>query len=458
MRAVRNLVCLLGGVIGLLLCTVGYTSALTWQVVDVDTSEGILPNDLRFDAGGAVHILYQTDAQLKYATCPGQCANPSRWNRVVLWEGAVASASLAVSPSGSVHVLFSLPEVETGGYYVSCAGTCGQAANWSLPIFITDPSYPVLGIRGNSSLVLDEYGNPRGIMWGYDQVEYQVFVSFLWCDGECLDPGNWHLAKIVVGDPMWGLGDHSIDKNGAAYVMTYYRTVYKNSWLESKFCLSNCQDPSNWADGPRVPGSSFPSPLIWWSPVRIRTDGSASFAGTIMYDPETMRLLYRSYLNPQGSQYYEVVIAQDMGTLSLALTTPIGVGDPPKPRLAALSQAGLHYVSCDSGCEEAYNWAMEVVDPLALLIFSGRAAPKIALNASNVPGILYLGIGPINEDILRFAFGSVQAPPWSLATEATASTYGLRAASEGAKINYMLVMIIPGILGLLISIAWMRRR
>ncbi len=228
MEASRKTVCLLVGLIAMYVCTLSHAWALTWTIVDVETSEGVLPDDIRYDASGTVHVLYHTNTQLKYATCSGQCGDTSRhWSRLALWEGATKGGSLAVSPSGSVHVLFSMADFPpTGAYYMTCNGGCGNAANWSSPVFIADPSYYYFGTVGHSSLVLDQDGRPRGILAGYDPSEYELFLYFIWCDAEdCLSPEDWSgikIARYTYSEWLLLLLDHSLDRNGTGYAATFY--------------------------------------------------------------------------------------------------------------------------------------------------------------------------------------------------------------------------------------------
>ncbi len=474
MEASRKTVCLLVGLIAMYVCTLSHAWALTWTIVDVETSEGALPNDIRYDASGTVHLLYHTDTQLKYASCSGQCGDTSRhWSRLTLWEGATKGGSLAVSPSGSVHVLFSLADdPPTGAYYTTCNGGCGNAANWSSPVFITDPSYYLVTV-GHSSLVLDQDGRPRGILAGYDPSEYELFLYFIWCDAQdCLSEEDWSGIKIAQYEAgeNWYLLDHSLDKNGTAYVATFCSIGfnYRFITLYSRYCLGECEDPSNWVEGPGQPIFGWPGPEVYHvSPARIRPDASINVAYTVLY-PDDAILFYRSYSNPQGSDYYDVELGRQLWSTSLALASAPGIGSPPKPRIAALSadwskhispdsglkQSGivtpLKYLSCDYGCEQVSNWTMELVDPEAVLmiepyfVWEPTSLPRISLNTSDAPGIIYVATGgPIPEEKLRYAFVQTQAPPWSLGQDAAAMTYGRAASEEGAKVNYLVIMSLP---------------
>jgi len=438
----------------------------------VDTTGGYI-SDVQYDDQGGVHILYYTvgdkDAAVRYATCSGQCDDSNNWSRVVLLEGAVKSASLAVGPSGSVHVLVQEPaELPRGVYYTSCSGECGRPENWPAPLFLGFPKY-TLHMMNNFNLVVDDNEHPRGTIVGYDPDLRQLFVDYLYCDERCLSAESWSSVRIAAfPDAPWvqDLVDHSLERNGTAYVVTY---AYSRFWppsfnLLSRYCLGDCTDPSNWSDGPSLPIGNCDEQGLQtfcyrWSPVRIRSDGSAAFVGTKLdwgTGVPVTTLEYRSYVDPQGSDFSWVEIGQDLRSTSLALTRPSSPDVAPTPRIAALSEDGLTYVSCDYGCAQVANWHRQLVDPLVVATNDGGTWPRIALNSSQLPGIAYKAIAS-GEEVLRFAPGSNAPPPWGPATEAAASVYGVRTSEKAAEANYMLLGAIPVLAGLLSIIGRIRR-
>lgn len=447
---------------------------LTWTHGDVDTTDGYI-SDVRYDGNGGVHILYYTigdkDAAVRYATCPGQCEDPNNWSRVVLLEGAVKSASLAVGSSGGVHVLIQEPsEATTGVYYTFCGGECGDPRNWASPVVLDFPKY-TLYMMSNFNLVLDDNEHPRATIAGDDSVREEWFVDYLYCDDRCLQAEGWSSARIVA----WRyynftqlMANHSLERNGPVYVMTY---VGKQRWpvsgdlsLHSSYCLGDCTDPANWSNGPSLPVGKCDgvgiSPFCYrWSPVKARSDGSAAFVGTKVdwgTGVPVTTLEYRSYVDPQGSDVSLVEIGQDLRSTSLALTRPPNPEAAPKPRIAALSEEGLTYVSCDSGCAQESNWRKELIDPLLLSTNDPADWPRMALDSTNLPGIAYKAIAS-GEVILRFASGSNVSSPWSPAEEAAASVYGERSSERGALANYTLLGAIPVLVGLLSLIGRVRR-
>ncbi len=455
-----------------LMCFVLFASSceLTWTHGDVDTSQGFI-SDVRYDDQGRAHVLYYNtldkDETVTYATCAGQCEDPHNWAHVVLHEeGKPRTASLAVGPSGSVHVVFSLPymAVETDVYYTYCREDCGRPESWPAPVSVRFPRGTVRP-ESNFALVLDENEHPRGIIAGYDLDTREYYVDYVFCDGRCLEPESWLSTRIVrYPDAPWvqDIFDHSIDRNESAYVVTYGYSRFSppNYVLPSRFCLHDCRDPSNWEDGPTLPigncgGQGLETYCYQWSPVKIRPDGSASFVGTKV-DWSTgvpvTTLEYRSYADPQGTEFDAVEIAQDIMSTSLTFNVPRNPEAAPKPRIAGLSRQGLAYISCDNKCDQASSWRIELIDTQTVWSDAPQRWPRIALNNANLPGIVYKAIDVAEQEVLRYAFGSNVSAPWSPATTAAAGLHGRATSELGVKICYLLMVIVPSA-AVLISIA-----
>jgi hypothetical protein len=99
-----------------------------WHSMTLD--QGGNPSLAR-DATGRLHLTYSDFANLKYATCPGDCASAVNWQMGTLDQGP-DFAALATEASGRLHVSYFHFVTDTLGEirYATCAADCTTAANW----------------------------------------------------------------------------------------------------------------------------------------------------------------------------------------------------------------------------------------------------------------------------------------------------------------------------------------
>jgi hypothetical protein len=115
-------------------CIAGCTTAANWQTVAVD-APGVVGyyTSLAVDGSAGVHVAYQdaTNSNLKYATCPADCATAANWDTVTVdsMGNVGAYASLAVDGSGRVHVSYR-DVTNTDLEYATCATACATADSW----------------------------------------------------------------------------------------------------------------------------------------------------------------------------------------------------------------------------------------------------------------------------------------------------------------------------------------
>jgi hypothetical protein len=115
-------------------CTMSCATGANWQAVTVDDGGSVgSATSLAVDASGGVHVSYSdnTNSNLRYATCPGNCTTTVAWQAATVDSvGEVASSTaLVVDGTGRVHIAYR-DDTNSNLKYATCAAGCAAGAGW----------------------------------------------------------------------------------------------------------------------------------------------------------------------------------------------------------------------------------------------------------------------------------------------------------------------------------------
>ena len=225
--------------LGYAICDAGCNTPAGWSVIRVDTAQyaGRSPR-LLIGSDGALHVAYETNGGLAYATCATECSLTWNWQRAVLVPPATASVmapQLALGPGGSVHITFF--EDNAGSInYATCASSCTDAANWRQAQAVP-PGRP--GFR--HGLAVDGSGRVT-VAWQDGQAS-DAMVAL--CPGDCAAASRWQSTAV---DTSSFAGAHPaliVDAAGAIH-MVYGFSNPATREVRYARCIAGCNVAANW--------------------------------------------------------------------------------------------------------------------------------------------------------------------------------------------------------------------
>jgi hypothetical protein len=198
-----------------------------------------------------LHIVYDGEHSLRYATCPGLCYDSTHWQSVAVdsvspdnWFPAIAADN-----SGGLHVVYE-PGNQTELHYAECVAGCLSSNNWSLTVIdrAAEILYSKIGIDGNGRIhVL--YHAQSGL--GPSGLKYAT------CAASCADPTQWSTAVVdefAVGGPPYG----AIPSLGIAKDNRLHVAYWAPAGVRYATCGSNCSSLANWTAATIATPATFP--------------------------------------------------------------------------------------------------------------------------------------------------------------------------------------------------------
>lgn len=195
-------------------------------------SYGIHFRPLAVDATGGIHLLFSRSADqlLHYAHCAADCASQGSWQEIgldstasALWSSA---QTLAVSPTGAVHVLYATTE---GLAHAACAADCTVASSWRRETIAGTFLYQ--GIES----IATAFGTDGSLYAAY--ADFGKTVTFAECGAPCTAPGSWSVAALPLTAYDVSL---TADGQGKLYLATSDRSVQVSR------CAAGCAGAAAW--------------------------------------------------------------------------------------------------------------------------------------------------------------------------------------------------------------------
>jgi hypothetical protein len=176
-------------------CDSNCTSSAHWISTKLTDDELKSPS-LAFTSSGGARLAYTFvdpntyEPQLAYAECSAACANGANWNGAVLLgtvvSGAFSDNVFVLRVDANNHLGLALyPGSGDGGtlppgrlYYLTCAASCLQAANWNA----LDVGLPDYSGEGGLDLTYDSQARPRLAVRLPAPADE---LAYAWCDTSC---------------------------------------------------------------------------------------------------------------------------------------------------------------------------------------------------------------------------------------------------------------------------------
>jgi hypothetical protein len=330
----------------------------------VDSSSGMT---VAVDASGAIHVAASTDVQgtysVVYGRCAAQCGQAASWSFVTLpFESSVSKTpTIALTADGRPRIAYASDFAAPGYHYLECATACTQAASWSDVRLTTGAPTPDPAPRPHLPFAVSQDG---AAAFAYDDGS----AMYAWvCHSGCAAGPSWARATLagvyVYAEAIAFSSDDSLQ-------VVARHAVQNNESLLWLACssTSDCSADASWAglDG------------LW----TVNGGLHAELAGTA------------------GGATRIAVYGDD-------------------PTTAAVENV-FAYLSCDSGCGTASNWAQPLLPPIAAgaadlgfglavdgggtvtiatLSDTGSATTRCASGCSSTSGLWTASAGPSVSDL-----------------------------------------------------------
>jgi len=237
----------------------------SWQILTID-SAGNTGHDgsLAVGQAGQLHVTYLEAVpvpggmwRLKYAACSTACTSPANWSITVLDSAVFLDAStrsLALDANGRLHLVYQKIDTLTGMrpiVYATCAASCTTAANWQVAEIDNDPLDHAAPV-----VALDVLGVPSVAYWG--KLGPSAAITYARCNGVCTTSIGWDILPVqVIAAGSSDLDQHSLVIDAAGRP----QMSFQHGGLAYAGCVSNCTVPGAWLEflvdpGVAGPGSS----------------------------------------------------------------------------------------------------------------------------------------------------------------------------------------------------------
>lgn len=204
---------------------------------------------IELDAQDGIHSVYPAYAigSAFYAYCAPGCSGQDQVKVVQIpTDGTVHNAMIALDAGKPQLLLSSAQRV----YYATCDGDCTDPSAWTSTVILEHGGdREVTG----EAFALDPQGRPRFMMHTYKaylgigQKTPETF--FVQCDADCNSPDAWSASKI--SNQMWRSSSLKYDAEGRAHVAMVAnvdRTEYSSGKEVGAYavCEANCDTEDGW--------------------------------------------------------------------------------------------------------------------------------------------------------------------------------------------------------------------
>ena len=301
---------------------------------------------------GRRHITYfdNTNRNLKYASCAGNCASAGAWSKGVVDNADVgAGSSLAIGLDGRRNVTYA----DLGNNrlkFAICppASTCTAPAEWTRATI--DPD----GLAGLfSALVVGQNGAREvaylGKTGSTGELRYAV------CQNGCGLAANWFRVILDQIGPSFGGGTTTltIGGDGRRHITYYHRDEGE---LRYATCVSNCTNASMWVRSViDVGGAGLHSSFVLTGPFELR---HVSY-----YDAVHGDLKYaRCGSNCGWATNWKKVTVASSGDIGLYPSLAVEPNNTVHLTFYGSTGTALYYATCATNCFTPSSWSKSVLD------------------------------------------------------------------------------------------------
>lgn len=344
-------------------------------------------------------------------------------------------ADIAVDAAGGVHVAFKtfVAEVEhPAAYYGYCAntpaGSCATEAGWR---------YVSFGDRVDQvELALSPAGQPRIFFRMRDEATTSYNHVYVACDADCVGDGAWS-GLIVLRAAVSNVFDK--DNPQRAFALDPQgrpRFVYTSAWGAGKpvgvfyvHCDSDCADPNlaQWVETRILPDVEYKSETLDYPSLAFTSDGSPRVLGVMGLSGDDHGLHYLACDSgcDDLSGWTSTRLAERGGGVYAGWDLELDAQDRPRAvqfqgSLSAGDPGRLFFLACDAGCTSADAWQR-----LAIAAPGIGINPDLELTATGAPRLAYGG-QPTTGTLLAYAWCetacAADASQWRAKTVESAAT------------------------------------
>jgi hypothetical protein len=346
-----------------------------WQPAPLSGVGELARSDFAVGPSGSLHAFGDGDLRpwsdytapyFKYVACEAGCADPASWGRMAVDSAyePYGLGALAVGPSGSLQLVYTITAASVQLRYGVCPSDCLSPASWTFATL--DTSRKNLGLaqdgEGVVHLVTTALADPPDTRYGT-------------CQASCADPANWTTTSSPIAGHYVTARALQVDGSGGLHLLTEW-----NFGLNYSYCPSDCHSSGQWSTMTLDGAGDFAA-----SPSFIVDDaGGVHLIFTDAAGTFTYARCPSACTNPSAWQY--VGLGQG-GTYGSGFAVD-GAGRV--TALAALeSSSELRFLSCVAGCLTPGNWETGSAGPFDILQNIQLGEPHLTFDGSGRLRVVY---------------------------------------------------------------------
>lgn len=306
-------------------------------------------------SNGAIHLLYvvgEGPFGVEYATCASGCDVAANWSFALIEQGTptIGRTRLAIGADGRLHARYDLDGSQP--VYATCAGNCAQVSSWQKVNLGSVLSGTTAELWGEP-LVVDATGR---VYFVTSDQRFPADIRLNTCAANCTQASSWESGLIRTDGrksslAVQGTTLHHLINNGQGTLV--YRT-----------CSANCTQAASWTESPGLFAHNTSQPTaLTVSPqgvVRVAyNQGMANSGESAQVKAQDDKMLFWecSANCMQASSWGGVVFAANQGQRGLDMASA-----GTSVVIAHAQETTMSLTFCESGCTDGARWQTADVD------------------------------------------------------------------------------------------------
>ncbi len=170
-------------------CSSSCSTASSWTTTSVTSVTQQMRISMTTDSNNSIHILYSEGyptRDLNYATCSSGCTSSSSWSTVELNASStstfIGDQSIAVDSNNGIHITY---QFNTNLTYATCSSSCTSASSWTNT---TVP--PVKALYGLGEIAIDS-NDHLYISYAKGSSNAASKLTYATCSSSCTSASSW---------------------------------------------------------------------------------------------------------------------------------------------------------------------------------------------------------------------------------------------------------------------------
>lgn len=317
------------------------------------------------DANGVLHMVYTAgptpDSTFEYARCAQNCGLAVNWTTTVVDTGTpwTNRPRLVVGSDGRLHALYETDELQTQQtVYSTCAANCSVPSSWTKS-YLTSLFVGWSAEYRGAPLVIDDQ---HRLSFVVSDLTIHSILKLATCATGCTDVANWSVGVVRDGGGRTAM---------AARGTTLHAVVYNDvDSLVYRTCSSNCTEAANWQESPPLfihDGIGQVAVVVTaQNGVRVAYNQGVSAAdqSAAIKAQDSRLLVWSCDANCLVPANWAGVILGDVreGEAGLSMAEAGGA-----LVLSLVSTVAINTRVCLSGCTNAAQWGVSLVDSAELM-------------------------------------------------------------------------------------------